>query len=104
MAKAVKVFQAVANADGSIDVRYNAGQTPLPANWQGDVLTFDSRAHLQAAIVSAQDNVPTETLVMLAIADGWAKRFPDLNRVSDLSPREVQLDLEGATTPIRIKT
>lgn len=103
MAKAVRIFSAAVNSDGTVDIRFNAGEAPVSGQWGGDVMTFASRQDLIDRMTAAQESVNVELLLLLGVADGWTKLDPSASNPANLRAREVQLDLAGAATPIRIQ-
>lgn len=103
MARAVKVFSVNVTPTGAVEIRYAEGQTPLPAEWGGQVLSYESRAALAAAMEAAQSDISTELLVLMALAEGWTKADPSMSVPSSMKAKEAQLDLTGGATAVRVR-
>lgn len=102
MAKAARTFRVIELADGRMQVEYNAGAAPVPGTHSGNVLVYDSREALLSAMADAENQVSDELLVLIALADGWAKIDPSLANPASARGREMQLDLLGAANVVRV--
>lgn len=103
MPRAVKVYGVNITPTGQVEVRYAEGQTPLPAEWGGQVLSYESRDALAQAMEAAQADVSTELLVLMAVAEGWTKTDPSMAAPATMKAKEAQLDLTGGVTAVRIR-
>lgn len=103
MAKAVQVHKITVLADGKVQVDYNAGPSPLPTEWQGSSLVYNSKQELANALQAAEESMSTETLVLIAVASGWTKSDPSMSNPTSAKLTEAQLDLTGAASAIKVK-
>lgn len=101
MPKAARTFEVEIDGDGAVRVKYNAGPTPLPIAWTGSELSYASRQELTNAIMSAEDSINEEMLVLMALADGWTKADPSMTSPQSAKKREMQLDLLGGNSVIK---
>lgn len=102
MAKAARTFGATIDATGRVHVKYNAGPTPLPDTWQGMTMVFPSREALTAELMSAQDNIGDDLLVLMCCAEGWTKFDPSMIDPASLMQREAQLEMIAAGSVVRM--
>lgn len=103
MPRAVKVYGVNITSTGQVEVKYAEGPTPLPAEWGGQVLSFESRDALAQSMQAAQADISTELLVLIAVAEGWTKTDPSMAAPAAMKPKEAQLDLIGGATAVRIR-
>lgn len=103
MAKVTKVHEVLKHPDGRIEIRHNTGQPPLPAAWQGQSFIYDNEQALADAMAQAEESVSGETLALMCVAQGWTKVDPSMRDAKSFKSTEVQLDLQGAQTAVKVR-
>lgn len=100
MAKALRVDSVLIGLDGTVNVSYTSGETPLPSA-SGQGFSFASRQALTTALQDYEGSISAEQLVFLALST-WIKADPQLANPLLATNKTAQLDLLGAQTAIKL--
>lgn len=102
--KAARIDDVVKNPDGSISVKYTAGDAPLPATWPGTGMNFATATDFVAQLSALEADIGGESkLPLLELAKGW-KTDPSLGTtfLTTVKGKTVTLDLTGAVAPLTL--
>lgn len=102
MAKSARVDDVIV-ADGTVAVKYTQGDYPLPAEWQGEGLTFHSHEAMVAALADVEERFSGQDLVLLQLAVAL-KKDPSLKAgfLSAAKGKTATVDLTGLAAAISL--
>jgi len=102
MALAFRIDGYTQRADGSVEVRYTAGKTPLPVSWSGHAYVFASKGDLAEFLSEGTTAWLTPEIALRFVVAIWKQAQPGLTNPTVVLGKTLVFDPASLTATMKV--